>query len=303
MSFSIHDIAKIAGGQLAQEHENLIIERLLIDSRKLTHASDGLFFAIRSERNDGHKYVSDAYRAGVRNFVVEQLPDLALLPKANVVVVKNSVKALQLVAAAHRKQYTIPVVGITGSNGKTIVKEWLNQLLCDDFNLVRSPKSYNSQIGVPLSVWNMETVHTLALFEAGISMPGEMDELAKIIAPTIGIFTSIGSAHSENFLSKRQLIGEKLNLFAHCPVVICPEDGDIAALIPAAINDIVAAAGSPESVVTARRLLEQSGIDVDYLAVIDPVTLEPAQPNSPARVIIAARVGSTRLIDNMRVRD
>jgi len=231
MSFSIHDIAKIAGGQLAQEHENLIIERLLIDSRKLTHASDGLFFAIRSERNDGHKYVSDAYRAGVRNFVVEQLPDLVLLPKANVVVVKNSVKALQLVATAHRKQYTIPVVGITGSNGKTIVKEWLNQLLCDDFNIVRSPKSYNSQIGVPLSVWNMEPVHTLALFEAGISMPGEMDELAKIIAPTIGIFTSIGSAHSENFLSKRQLIGEKLNLFAHCPVVICPEDGDIAALI------------------------------------------------------------------------
>ena len=231
MSFSIHDIAKIAGGQLAQEHENLIIERLLIDSRKLTHASDGLFFAIRSERNDGHKYVIDAYRAGVRNFVVEQLPDLALLPKANIVVVKNSVKALQLVAAAHRKQYTIPVVGITGSNGKTIVKEWLNQLLCDDFNIVRSPKSYNSQIGVPLSVWNMESVHTLALFEAGISMPGEMDELAKIIAPTIGIFTSIGSAHSENFLSKRQLIGEKLNLFAHCPVVICPEDGDIAALI------------------------------------------------------------------------
>ena len=224
MSFSIHDIAKIADGTIAQERENLIIERLLIDSRKLTHASDGLFFAIRSERNDGHKYVSDAYHAGVRNFVVEQLPDLARLPKANVVVVKNSVKALQLVATAHRKKHTIPVVGITGSNGKTIVKEWLNQLLCDDFNIVRSPKSYNSQIGVPLSVWNMESVHTLAFFEAGISMPGEMDELAKIIAPTIGIFTSIGSAHSENFLSKRQLIGEKLNLFAHCPVVICPED-------------------------------------------------------------------------------
>ncbi|MFN5293905.1 MAG: bifunctional UDP-N-acetylmuramoyl-tripeptide:D-alanyl-D-alanine ligase/alanine racemase [Flavobacteriales bacterium] len=231
MSFSIHDIVTITEGRLAQTAANQPIERLLIDSRKLTHASDGLFFAIRSERNDGHKYIHDAYKAGVRNFVVEQQPDITLAPEANVVIVKNSVKALQQVAAAHRKQFDIPVVGITGSNGKTIVKEWLNQLLCDDFNIVRSPKSYNSQIGVPLSVWNIEAVHSLALFEAGISMPGEMDELAKIIAPTVGIFTSIGSAHSENFLSKRQLIGEKLNLFAHCPVVICPEDGDIAALI------------------------------------------------------------------------
>jgi alanine racemase len=230
MSFSIHDIAKIADGTLVQERENRIIERLLIDSRKLTHAGDGLFFAMRSERNDGHKYIGDAYKAGVRNFVVERQPEVSI-PEANIVVVKNSVNALQAVAAAHRKKFDVPVVGITGSNGKTIVKEWLNQLLCDDFNIVRSPKSYNSQIGVPLSVWNIEAVHSLALFEAGISMPGEMDELAKIIAPTVGIFTSIGSAHSENFLSKRQLIGEKLNLFAHCPVVICPEDGDIAALI------------------------------------------------------------------------
>lgn len=231
MSFSIHDIAALTEGNLIRKGASRMIERLLIDSRKLTHAGDGLFFAIRSSRNDGHKYIEDAYRAGVRNFVVEQSLGDMLLEEANVLVVANSIKALQKVATAHRKQFSIPVVGITGSNGKTIVKEWLNQLLCDDFNIVRSPKSYNSQIGVPLSVWNMETVHSLALFEAGISMPGEMDELAKIIAPTIGIFTSIGSAHSENFLSKRQLIGEKLNLFAHCPVVICPEDGDIAALI------------------------------------------------------------------------
>ena len=230
MSFSIHDIVRITNGQLAQERDARSIKRLLIDSRKLTHAGDGLFFAIRSERNDGHKYIADAYAAGVRNFIVEQQPTSSIA-EANIVVVKNSVKALQQVAAAHRKKHEIPVIGITGSNGKTIVKEWLNQLLCDDFNIVRSPKSYNSQIGVPLSVWNIESVHTLALFEAGISMPGEMDQLEKIIAPTIGVFTSIGSAHSENFLSKRQLIGEKLNLFAHCPVVICPEDGDIAALI------------------------------------------------------------------------
>ncbi|MFM7728713.1 MAG: Mur ligase domain-containing protein, partial [Flavobacteriales bacterium] len=155
MSFSIHDIVKITDGQLIQERGARSIERLLIDSRKLTHAGDGLFFAIRSERNDGHKYIGDAYAAGVRNFVVEKEPDTSI-PEANIVVVKNSITALQQVAAAHRKRFDIPVVGITGSNGKTIVKEWLNQLLCDDFNIVRSPKSYNSQLGVPLSVWNME---------------------------------------------------------------------------------------------------------------------------------------------------
>ena len=187
MSFSIHDIAVLTEGNLIRKGDSRKIERLLIDSRKLTHAGDGLFFAIRSSRNDGHKYIEDAYRAGVRNFVVEQSLGAMLLEEANVLVVANSIKALQKVATAHRKQFSIPVVGITGSNGKTIVKEWLNQLLCDDFNIVRSPKSYNSQIGVPLSVWNMEPVHSLALFEAGISMTGEMDELAKIIAPTIGI--------------------------------------------------------------------------------------------------------------------
>jgi alanine racemase len=230
MSFSIHDIIRITEGRLLQEQPGQAIERLLIDSRKLTHAGNGLFFAIRSQRNDGHNYITDAYASGVRNFIVEQLPQ-SQLPEANVVVVGNSVKALQQLAAAHRKKFHIPVVGITGSNGKTIVKEWINQMLCDDFTIVRSPKSYNSQIGVPLSVWNMEEVHSLALFEAGISMPGEMDSLEKIIQPTIGVFTSIGSAHSENFLSKRQHIGEKLNLFAHCPVVICPEDGDLATLV------------------------------------------------------------------------
>jgi alanine racemase len=230
MSFSIHDIVKITEGRLLQEQHGRAIERLLIDSRKLAHAGNGLFFAIRSQRNDGHDYIGDAYAAGVRNFIVER-PSIPDVPEANIVVVKNSVKALQQIAAAHRKKFDLPVIGITGSNGKTIVKEWLNQLLCDDFTIVRSPKSYNSQIGVPLSVWNTEQVHSLALFEAGISMPGEMDALEKIIQPTIGVFTSIGSAHSENFLSKRQLIGEKLNLFAHCPVVICPEDGDLATLV------------------------------------------------------------------------
>jgi len=157
MSFSIHDIAKIADGKLVQERENRIIERLLIDSRKLTHAGDGLFFAIQSERNDGHKYIGDAYAAGVRNFVVERQPEVSIA-EANILVVKDSVKALQAVAAAHRKQYDIPIVGITGSNGKTIVKEWLNQLLCDDFNIVRSPKSYNSQTS-PLSA-----LHTARTF-------------------------------------------------------------------------------------------------------------------------------------------
>jgi alanine racemase len=231
MTYTIDDICRLVKGQFIQQGNKNPIGRLLIDSRKLVHAGDALFFAIQGVRNDGHQYLHEAYAAGVRNFIIDKTENLPALPDANVVAVARSIDALQSITASHRKSIDIPVIGITGSNGKTIVKEWLNQLLSDDFNIVRSPKSFNSQIGVPLSVWNMEANHTLGIFEAGISMLGEMERLAQVIQPTIGLFTSIGSAHCENFLSKRQLIGEKLNLFAHCPVIICPEDGDITTLV------------------------------------------------------------------------
>jgi UDP-N-acetylmuramyl pentapeptide synthase len=169
------------------------------------------FFALKSPRRNGHHFISPLYHIGVRNFVVDEAVDISLYPDANFLRVDNCVHALQQLATAHRNLFSIPVIGITGSNGKTIVKEWLYQLLQDDFNIVRSPKSYNSQIGVPLSLWQMNDKHTLAIFEAGISQPGEMEKLEKMIRPTIGLLTNIGEAHSEGFADAAQKEKEKKN--------------------------------------------------------------------------------------------
>jgi alanine racemase len=210
-------------------------EYLLTDSRQLVFAAKTLFFAIRGERHDGHAFVIDLYNRGVRQFVVEQKSitgsfqqQLDQLTDAQIWIVPNATEALQALAQQHRQKFTIPVVGITGSNGKTIVKEWLGQLLADDYNIVRSPKSYNSQIGVPLSVWQMNDSHTLGIFEAGMSRPHEIEVLERIIRPTIGIFTNIGSAHDEGFRSRKQKITEKLKLFTHCQKLIyCADYQDI----------------------------------------------------------------------------
>ncbi len=230
------DISSIVSGEVLLKGKDAAIRSILLDSRKISHVTDALFIAINGEHHDSHKYLNDAYNAGVRAFIIEHDVDTETLREATLIKVKNSVGALQQLAAHHRKQFQIPTIGITGSNGKTIVKEWLNTLLADDFHIVRSPKSWNSQVGVPLSVLNMESTHSLAIFEAGISQPAEMEKLAKVIQPTIGIFTSIGTAHSENFLSRRQLIGEKLTLFAPAEIIICPDDGELAQLV-AAWND------------------------------------------------------------------
>lgn len=230
MNYSIQQIAGIVGGELVRHDDSGPVHRVLLDSRKIVQPKEALFIAIRGERHDGHKYLNEVYDAGVRNFMVESEPE-GLFPGASFILVKNATLSFQVLAAQHRASFHIPVIGITGSNGKTIVKEWLNILLSDEYHIVRSPKSYNSQIGVPLSVWNMDESHQLGIFEAGISQPGEMERLAKVIQPTIGIFTSIGTAHSENFLSRRQLIGEKLNLFAKTDIIICPEDADLMQLV------------------------------------------------------------------------
>ena len=195
------------------------VRQLLTDSRRLDSPQDTLFFAIVTKRNSGCRYIDDLYRAGVRSFVVPADCELAY-PDANVWQVADVVRALQQVAAAHRRQFHIPVVGITGSNGKTIVKDWLVQLLSPDRRVVASPKSYNSQIGVPLSVWQMNADHQIALFEAGISQVGEMAALREVIEPTIGIFTNIGTAHDENFQSREQKVAEKLRLFPRCETLI-----------------------------------------------------------------------------------
>ncbi len=225
MKYAISDIQKIIGAVWLQQADPAApVEYLLLDSRQITAPVVSLFFALPGERHDGHHYLADLYRAGVRQFIVSQKVEINNFPEVNILQVENTLDALQTLAAFHRSKFQIPVVGITGSNGKTVVKEWLYQLLAPDFNIVRSPKSYNSQVGVPLSVWQIQPEHTLALFEAGISLPGEMARLAHIIRPTIGIFTNIGPAHREGFSSKIQKVEEKMRLFEETDVLIYCRD-------------------------------------------------------------------------------
>ena len=203
------------------------IEHLVVDSRKIIFPKTTLFFALRGARRDGHEYIQEAYDKGVRHFVICRRIDTTNFVGADFFLVPSSLKALQILASIHRAGFDYPVIGITGSNGKTIVKEWLYQLLNPDYNIVRSPRSYNSQIGVPLSVWQMTAEHTLAIFEAGISTSREMPALAGVIQPTIGILTSIGEAHNGGFVDIKQKILEKLQLFAICKYLIyCRESID-----------------------------------------------------------------------------
>ena len=225
--YSLQKVAEIVGGQLEGSQAERKVSDLLIDSRHLMDPGQALFFALKSQRNDGHKYIEDLYEKGVRAFVVRQQPETPC-PGASFIIVDDTLKALQSLASYHRQQFDIPVIGITGSNGKTIVKEWLYQMLSPDYSIVRSPKSYNSQVGVPLSVWQMNGNNELAIFEAGISEPDEMMALQDIIRPTIGVFTNIGQAHEENFINRAQKVGEKMNLFTKAEsLVYCMDYSEI----------------------------------------------------------------------------
>lgn len=228
-SYKISEVVKALGGKLiSKNYTETEIQELLIDSRKLIHPSHTLFFALSGVKLDGHNYIEDLYKKGVRNFVVSKEPNTEVFPQAIFVLVKDTLAALQKLAGYHRQKFSLPVIAITGSNGKTVVKEWLYQLLHEDYNLVRNPKSYNSQVGVPLSLWLIQPENTLGIFEAGISEPGEMQKLEKIIRPTIGVFTNIGEAHSEGFLSARHKTKEKLNLFVNTDILIyCKDYPDI----------------------------------------------------------------------------
>lgn len=227
MKYDISEILKAIDSKPIKTYD-AIISSLLTDSRKLSIPEETLFFALKSKTNDGHLYINDLYIQGVRNFVVSsKLPAWNKLPNANFIVVKDPLSSLQRLASYHRRKFNIPVIGITGSNGKTIVKEWLYQLLQHDYNIVRSPRSYNSQTGVPLSVWQLDESATLGIFEAGISMPDEMEHLENIIHPSIGIFTKLGEAHQENFTSLQQKCNEKLEMFINSEVLIYNEDSVI----------------------------------------------------------------------------
>ena len=224
MEYAIKEIARVIGAKTNQLLDDTV-SLLLTDSRRLSFPEKSLFFALKTKTNDRHRYIQELYKLRVRNFVVsDMLPEFESMKDANFLIVKDTLRALQKLATHHRKQFNIPVIGITGSNGKTIVKEFLYQLLHNEFNIVRSPRSYNSQLGVPLSVWQMSEKNTLGIFEAGISQPDEMERLQPIIAPTIGIITNIGEAHQENFLSSNQKCMEKLTLFNDCEAIIY--DGD-----------------------------------------------------------------------------
>lgn len=228
MSYSLEKIASLIGAHCFGEGEAQI-DWILNDSRSLAFPESTLFFALRSQRNDGHKYIPDLYRRGVRNFVVANLPEdyEQRYPDAHFLKVVSPLKALQRLAERHRDEYNLPIVGVTGSNGKTVVKEWLYQLLSGSRNVTRSPRSYNSQVGVPLSVWLLNSRSEIGIFEAGISQPGEMPALRAIIQPTIGVMTNIGPAHQENFSSLQEKCLEKLSLFKDSKVVVYEADDPV----------------------------------------------------------------------------
>ena len=225
MTYTIEKVTTLIGARRYGDKEGNI-GFLLIDSRSLCFPEETLFFSLRSERNDGHNYIPELYRRGVRNFVVSEVPKgyASDYPEANFLRVVSTLEALQRLAERHRDEFDIPIVGITGSNGKTMVKEWLYQLLSLGFFVTRSPRSYNSQIGVPLSVWLMNEHTQLGVFEAGISERGEMLALRDIIQPTIAVLTNLGTAHQENFPSMEEKAREKLTLFHDAEVFVYQKD-------------------------------------------------------------------------------
>ena len=222
MTYTIEKITTLIGARRYGDHDTQV-RWLLTDSRSLCFPEETLFFALRTKRNDGHRYMDDLYRRGVRSFVVEQLPECPQAD-ANYLKVPSTLAALQRLAERHRDEFNIPIVGITGSNGKTMVKEWLYQLLLPSQRIVRSPRSYNSQIGVPLSVWLLNEQTETAIFEAGISQPGEMMALHDIIQPTVGVLTCLTDAHQENFRSMEEKCMEKLELMHDTQALIYPSD-------------------------------------------------------------------------------
>ena len=219
MTLSIRNIIEIIKAEFTGKNDISIIDAISIDSRSLENSGNTLFFALEGPNNDGHKFVLELIKKGVSNFVVNYIPK-NLEHQANFLVVGNTLEALQKLATFHRSSFEFPVIGITGSNGKTIIKEWLNFLLSPNYNIIRSPKSYNSQVGVPLSVLAINEKHNLGIFEAGISTTNEMENLQKIIQPTIGILANIGSAHDEGFEDVGEKIKEKLKLFTSVEVLI-----------------------------------------------------------------------------------
>lgn len=230
MTIAIRNIISILNANWVGKNDVAIIESISIDSRSLQNDSHTLFFALTGTNHDGHQYIEELISKNVQHFVVEYIPE-NVKDKANFLIVENTLHSFQNFAAFYRSQFDFPVIGITGSNGKTIVKEWLNFLLSPDYNVIKSPKSYNSQVGVPLSVLGINEKHNLGIFEAGISTKNEMERLQMIIQPNIGILTNIGSAHDEGFADIGEKIKEKLKLFSNVSTLIVNKNKTISCFI------------------------------------------------------------------------
>jgi UDP-N-acetylmuramyl pentapeptide synthase len=227
VELSSSDIAKIIKGKLIGK-KDLLVTEFVTDSRQLSYTAGLVFFAIRGINHDGHHFIGNLYRKGIRIFIVERLPDeYEKFTGAAFVIAENTVEALQLLASNRRKTFKSPVIAVTGSAGKTVVKEWLADILGLTASVVRSPKSYNSQIGVPLSVLKLDDKYNLGIFEAGISFPGEMEKLQRIIDPDIGVITNIGDAHRENFPDNIAKASEKLKLFVNASIIVYCSDQEL----------------------------------------------------------------------------
>ena len=274
MTLSIRNIIPIIKAKFIGITDVAIIDAVSIDSRSLQNSESTLFFAIIGPNNDGHHYVAQLIENGVVNFVVSYIPS-NLQGKANFLVVENTLQALQIFAASYRSDFDFPVIGITGSNGKTIIKEWLNFLLSPDYNIIRSPKSYNSQVGVPLSVLGINEKHNLAIFEAGISTTNEMVNLQKIIQPTIGILSNIGSAHDEGFHDAGEKIKEKLKLFSSVEVLIMNKNRTVEAFLNPKIKTFTWSSedGKADVFVIAKESSDRTEFKITYEKLCFKITI------------------------------
>ena len=274
MTLTLRNIIPIIKATWVGNNDEAIIDFISIDSRSLQNGSGTLFFALSGPNHDGHKYIEELIEKGVLYFVVTQIPE-HLKNKANFLVVANTLEALQKIAAFYRNQFDLPIIGITGSNGKTIIKEWLNFLLSPDYNIIRSPKSFNSQVGVPLSILGINEKHNLGIFEAGISMTNEMEKLQKIIQPTIGVLTNIGPAHDEGFSSVGEKISEKLKFFSSVNVLILNKNKTIEAFLNPNIKTFCWSSEMKNAhvFVTKKNVDELTELQITYLEETFPVII------------------------------
>ncbi len=265
MNLSIRNIAPIIKAEFLGKNDTAFFDTISIDSRSLLNNKNTLFFALVGSNHDGHKYILELIKKGVLHFVVNTIPK-NLQNKANFLIVENTLDALQKIASFHRSNFDFPILGITGSNGKTIIKEWLNFLLSPDYNIVRSPKSYNSQVGVPLSVLGINEKHNLGIFEAGISTINEMENLQKIIQPTIGILSNIGSAHDEGFNDAGEKIKEKLKLFTSVEVLIMNKNRTIEAFLNPKIKTFTWSSddGKADVFIIAKEHLDKTELKITF---------------------------------------